>query len=106
MIKLVRDKIPALVAAKKDNIYKCIPAPKKKMLSLLKDKLLEETTEVSSAPIKKDIVEGMADVLEVLYALCDELDISFGTLQETRYNKKVEQGGFSGGWLIPISSEE
>ena len=60
----------------------------------LKDKLIEEAAEVKEASTNKDILEEMADVLEVLDALCHLHGISKDDLETCKQKKFLERGGF------------
>ena len=60
----------------------------------LKDKLVEEAEEVRQAD---DIVEELADVLEVVDALIEVYGLDHGEIEHARADKKAERGGFSRG---------
>ena len=61
----------------------------------LKKKLIEEATEVSEEENKDNIIIEMADVLEVLYGLCDYYGISMENVEEKRKDKKEKRGSFN-----------
>jgi predicted house-cleaning noncanonical NTP pyrophosphatase (MazG superfamily) len=103
MGKLVRDKIPEIIEAsgRTPLFYE---TSGHNYWEFLIDKLLEEAREASEhTPYKKGragIESELADVLEVLYALCDNLDVPFASIQEARLQKKMERGGFSKGYIL------
>ena len=89
MGKLVRDKIPQII----------IDAGKKPIMEILSeeryleelDKKLEE--EVAEYMADKS-VEEMADVLEVLFAICEARGHSVDELMQVREDKSAKRGGF------------
>lgn len=56
----------------------------------LKEKLEEEVNEF----LEESNTEELADILEVVYALCDHLGIDKAHLEEVRKKKAEERGGF------------
>lgn len=88
--KLVRDKIPEII----------INAGKKPIVEILSDedylveldKKLNE--EVAEYQVDKSI-EEMADVLEVLYAICEARGYSVEELMKVKNTKREKRGGFS-----------
>ena len=87
--KLVRDKIPGIIKSKgavpithtaSDNEYQ----------QKLKAKLQEEVNEF----LKDSNEEELADILEVIYALCDMYKIDKNKLEQLRKEKAMKRGGF------------
>ncbi|MCG8453024.1 MAG: nucleoside triphosphate pyrophosphohydrolase [Spirochaetales bacterium] len=87
--KLVRDKIPEMIASqgKQATTY---TADKNEYYARLKAKLMEEVNEFQD----DENIEELADILEVLYALCDAMGIPREKLEETRHNKEIKRGAF------------
>ena len=89
MGKLVRDKIPQII---KD-------AGKTPIIEILSDEdYLEEldkklNEEVAEYQVDKSI-EEMADILEVLYAICEARGYSVEQLIQVKAKKQEERGGF------------
>ena len=87
--KLVRDKIPAIIQAQGKT-------PSIRILSdaeytaALEKKLDEEVAEFH----KDQNLEELADILEVVYALTENLGYSKEELQTLREKKAAERGGF------------
>ena len=87
--KLVRDKIPAIIQAQGKT-------PSIRILSdaeytaALEKKLDEEVAEFH----KDQNLEELADILEVVYALTENLGYSKEELQALREKKAAERGGF------------
>lgn len=91
--KLVRDKVPDRMDKK--NIHISYYAMNhEEYIVELKRKLLEEAEEVVDANSKADLIEELADVLEVVYALSAACDISLAQIEDMRNVKKENRGGF------------
>lgn len=88
--KLVRDKIPEIIKGKGKECTTRI-AEHQEYVEKLKKKLLEEVMEYLESGEK----EELADIKEVIIALCEVDGISQEELEEMRKNKFDERGGFS-----------
>lgn len=91
--KLVRDKIPEIIAA--DNFigrYKKLN--KKEFKKALFEKIIEETAELSKASNKTDLIEELADLQEILLALYENEKISIKEIENIRKAKLKKRGGF------------
>lgn len=87
--KLVRDKIPDRIAAKGEP-YKMHIASAEEYMVKLREKLIEEATECAQSAS----AEELADLLEVIYAVAEELDITPLELEKLRQKKLRERGAF------------
>ena len=87
--KLLRDKIPDLFKNTSNVVYRV--AEEDEYQDLLKNKLVEEVNEF----LEDNNSEELADILEVIHALCELLGITFEELEQIRLNKQQERGGFS-----------
>ena len=88
--KLVRDKIPEIIMADgKKPITRILEHDE--YLAELDKKLNEEIAEYQA----DKSIEEMADVLEVLYAICEARGYSIEELHRIRERKKEERGGFA-----------
>ena len=85
--KLVRDKIPEYIKSKGGAPITHI-AEDKEYWQKLKEKLTEEINEFMEA----ENIEEMADILEVIDAICDYKKFDKDELQKTK-NKKAEDRG-------------
>ncbi|WP_424356605.1 hypothetical protein [Methanocella sp. MCL-LM] len=93
MGKLVRDRIPEIMRLQgKDPEVERISG--ERLRRALKDKLVEEAEEVRQTD---DLVEELADVLEVVDALIDAYGLDHGEIEHVRADKKAKRGGFSSG---------
>lgn len=87
--KLVRDKIPEIIEAD-DKVCKTRVLSNDEYIAALEAKLNEEVAEYK---VDKNL-EEMADVLEVLQALCVARGYSLAELETMRAKKAYERGGF------------
>lgn len=87
--KLVRDKIPEIIR-EKGAIPKIHVASEEEYGTKLREKLSEEVQEYLEDPC----IEELADILEVVYALCSLKGISKKKLEKVREKKVFERGGF------------
>lgn len=89
MGKLVRDKIPQIISeAGKTPIIEILSD--EDYLVELDRKLIEEVTEYQ----KDKNIEEMADVLEVLFTICEARGYSIEELMQVRLEKNAARGGF------------
>ena len=89
MGKLVRDKIPQIIIADgRTPIVRTLSD--EEYLSELDRKLNEEVAEYQA----DKSLEEMADVLEVLLAICEDRGHSVDELMEVRDKKREKRGGF------------
>jgi predicted house-cleaning noncanonical NTP pyrophosphatase (MazG superfamily) len=88
--KLVRDLIPARIE-RDGHIPITHIADTEEYRLKLNDKLHEEATEFSEKPS----LEELADLMEVVQAICVEYGWSLVDLEKTRLAKFEERGGFS-----------
>lgn len=89
MGKLVRDKIPEII--KKDGKSPIIEILSEEEYLIELDKKLNE--EVAEYQADKSI-EEMADVIEVLFAICEARGYSVEELMKVREIKREKRGGF------------
>ncbi len=87
--KLVRDKIPQIIASSGERPHTRI-LEREEYLCLLEAKLDEEVAEYH----RDKNIEELADILEVLYALSEEYGGKDELLRVCE-NKREERGGFS-----------
>lgn len=87
--KLVRDKIPEIIeAAGKKSVTHILSD--EEYITALETKLNEEVAEYQ----EDKNIEEMADVLEVLQAICLARGYTLDQLEEVRAKKAEERGGF------------
>ena len=93
--KLVRDKVPEVIAATGGRPVTRV-LPPDDYARVLRDKLREEAEEVGGAQTYDALVAELADVVEVVRALQKVHGISDETLEAVRTGKLAERGGFEG----------
>ena len=97
-MKLVRDKIPALIAAE-GRMPKLRRLRGKALTRALTDKLAEEHAEFAAARGATHKVEELADIVEVATALAKSLGSSKAKFQRVIDAKRAARGGFAKGYL-------
>jgi len=90
--KLVRDKIPAVIA-KTGSSFETEILGQGDYIEKLNEKLKEELDEFYNATPEETVGE-LADILEVLYALAETKGISVDEIEKVRHQKKNDRGGF------------
>ena len=98
--KLVRDKIPQIIAAQGGKA-ECRVLSNEEYALFLEAKLDEEVAEFH----RDKNVEELADILEVVYALAASIGCSREELMEIYEKKHKDRGGFENRILL-ISSEK
>lgn len=88
--KLVRDKIPEIIEGNGEKANTRVLSDKEFMLHL-ENKLDEEVAEYH----KDKSVEELADILEVIYALCEAQGYTMEELMSVYQKKHDTRGGFS-----------
>lgn len=88
--KLVRDLIPNFFATSNDG-YSYYTATDEEYFLLLRHKLLEEVGEFLSS----NSLEELADIMEVIEALCKFLGMTPEELQKIKNEKQATRGGFN-----------
>ncbi|GLW59529.1 nucleoside triphosphate pyrophosphohydrolase [Kitasatospora phosalacinea] len=92
--KLVRDRIPEIIreAGREPEVYVADDA---EYVARLGAKLHEEADEVQAAS-RDEVLEELADLLEVVRALAVVHGADFSRVEEIRRKKAEERGGFAG----------
>jgi len=90
--KLVRDKIPQIITEHGKQCEVKI-LPEEEYEQMLIAKLLEEAKESTDAD-PSQIVEELADLVEVVYALLQLKGVSREEFDRIRLQKREERGGF------------
>ncbi|MCY0879554.1 MAG: nucleoside triphosphate pyrophosphohydrolase [Firmicutes bacterium] len=91
--KLVRDKIPDILGAK-GLAYRVRTLADAEYRQRLRQKLNEEVAEFHAAETRSAVLEELADILEVLYALAAAEGFSRADLETRAEEKRAERGGF------------
>ena len=90
--KLVRDRIPDLVRASgSEPVTRTLDDYE--FAEALRAKLMEEAAELCAAP-PSEVVEEIADVVEVLLAIADSHRTDWSAVEQVRRKKALERGAF------------
>ena len=103
--KLVRDKILEIIEANGLQ-YNARVLEADELLKEVKAKMVEEALEFEKAADKKEAIEELADILELVHAAINSLGIQYEHLEEVRHQKKEKCGGFDQAiYLIDVEDE-
>jgi predicted house-cleaning noncanonical NTP pyrophosphatase (MazG superfamily) len=103
-VKLVRDNIPQIIddEGKSSEVeIRLILDPAEK-IKYLRQKVIEEATEVAEAFSKANLIEEIADLREVCISLMEQEGITWSEVERARMAKKAEKGGFDMFYLFKI----
>jgi predicted house-cleaning noncanonical NTP pyrophosphatase (MazG superfamily) len=92
--KLVRDRIPGIIAQQGKSLNTRILAPAE-FHTELKTKLLEEMNEYIAASTDQEAAEELADIMELLHALAQIHGVTVNMLEQIRAEKADKRGGFN-----------
>ncbi|MBQ8642477.1 MAG: nucleoside triphosphate pyrophosphohydrolase [Clostridia bacterium] len=97
--KLIRDRIPEIIRAKGQT---CVTERLDDVSwrVMLTEKLTEECGEVLAAETDADVLEELADVLEVVYTMAADRGCSAEALERIRQEKAEKRGRFTGRLLL------
>jgi len=90
--KLVRDKIPEIIKATGDE-FSARVMRKTEFEKELNKKLVEEAKELAEAP-KSEILDELADVLELTKSIAAHNHIPFSRVEKVQEEKRKKRGGF------------
>ncbi|MFJ3839428.1 MazG nucleotide pyrophosphohydrolase domain-containing protein [Streptomyces sp. NPDC090054] len=103
--KLVRDRIPEIAAANGQQL-EIHTASLSEAAELLVEKLAEEAAEVAVAGTREDLLDELADVLEVVHSLADAAGWSPEDVEAARVGKRAARGGFDWRLVLTTSDDE
>lgn len=95
-MKLVRDQVPALLAADRQPCAYHLASPRE-YETLLRAKLLEEAHQAAAAVGQAALLDELGDVLQVLYALAAAAGYGPAQVEHARARKAVVRGGYARG---------
>jgi len=97
--KLVRDKIPFVIAERGEKV-ETVYLRGDALLRALREKLVEEAFEALDARSGNDLVDELADIEEVVRAICGALQVNDVQLKSVRRGKRKRRGGFESGLML------
>ena len=103
--KLVRDKIPTIIelAGGKPKYRRLSPEEYRKAL---KTKLVEESNELLNATTKDEMIEELADIMEVIEWIGKSNAITQQDVLRRQCNKYTQKGGFVGRIFLESVEED
>lgn len=91
--KLIRDKIPEIIKnAGWTPVIRVLN--KKEYLKEIKKKFTEETKELIKAKTKKEIINEIVDIQELIDALISEFKLTKSEVRKQQKTKNKKRGGF------------
>ena len=103
--KLVRDRIPEIIAAGGKSFRTRI-LEEKEYHSEIRKKLHEELSEYEDTDNNEDALEELADLLELIHAAASVHGATYSQLEEIRQRKAEKRGGFNERiFLIEVEDE-
>ena len=72
----------------------------------LKVKLVEEIEEVCNAKTTTELIEELADVLEVITSFCDSHNFTMQDVINAQKKKSLDRGGFSGRKFVTTAEHQ
>lgn len=91
--KLIRDNIPTIME-REGKKFQIKTLDEENYLLELKKKLCEEANEVFTANSRKEIIEEMSDVLEIIDALKNIYHVSNDEINDVQQKKAIKNGKF------------
>lgn len=102
--KLIRDKIPQAIEASGGE-YETRVLGEEEYRKELQKKLIEEAKELTESD-KENVLNEMADVLELLKSIASLYEIDFTQVEKKQTDKKAERGGFEKKLFLIWSSNQ
>ena len=99
MKKLVRDRIPEIIKSK-GELPSFYIAKDEEFFKALNDKLFEECGELVGSKSNLEVVEEIADVLEVIDEIMAQKGIKHGDVLKIKEDKKIKKGGFTKKYIL------
>lgn len=93
--KLIRDKMRTIIENDCKSVKFSVVTGKEKEIAL-KNKLIEEVNEY----VESGHVTELADILEVIHAICEFKNVNFDEIEQIRTTKKEKKGGFDTGLFL------
>ncbi|MFA6100508.1 MAG: nucleoside triphosphate pyrophosphohydrolase [Patescibacteria group bacterium] len=97
--KVVRDKIPVIIEERGEYV-KTKKLEGNALVLALRQKLIEEAFEVLDVKSGQEMIGELADVQEVVRALCHVLRVSTDEIETEREQKVKRRGGFDKGLML------
>jgi predicted house-cleaning noncanonical NTP pyrophosphatase (MazG superfamily) len=96
-MKLIRDNTPGLM--KRPGVTRAVKS-EEEMKLLLRMKVMEEAAEVAAATSREEMIEELADLLDVAQAIMSHNHIDPDLVISASRLKKDKKGGFDNGVIL------
>jgi predicted house-cleaning noncanonical NTP pyrophosphatase (MazG superfamily) len=103
--KLIRDKIPGIIKIN-NAVSKISELSAEEFKIALNKKIIEEACELAEAKSNEEILNELADILEVTEAIAKNSNITSGEITKRKEEKKQERGAFEKGLFLEYIDEE
>ena len=97
--KVVRDKVPALIEGRGERV-ETLKLEGDALIVALRQKLVEEAFEALDVKSGEELIGELADVQEVIKALCRALEVNTTDIEAERKDKEKRRGGFENGLML------
>lgn len=97
--KVVRDRVPALIEGRGERV-ETLRLENDALVAALRQKLVEEAFEALDVKSGEELIGELADVQEVIKALCRALGMNTTDIEEVRKEKEKRRGGFERGLML------
>jgi len=97
--KIVRDKIPAFIEGRGEHV-ETLKLEGDALVLALRQKLVEEALEALDVKSGQELIGELADVQEVVKALCHALRVNTNEIEKERKEKNKRRGGFDKGLML------
>jgi predicted house-cleaning noncanonical NTP pyrophosphatase (MazG superfamily) len=97
--KVVRDKVPTLIERRGERT-ETVKLVGDALLAALQQKLVEEAFEALDVKSGEDLIGELADIQEVVKALCQALGVNPTDIETERKEKEKRRGGFQKGLML------
>ncbi len=101
--KLVRDQVPASIAAKGESVSSVEIDPRELSLAIV-GKIFEEAEEFLNAESSESMTEELADIFELLRGLSESVGIPLERVISKADTKRAKRGGFDRGVILRATS--
>ena len=102
--KLVRDKIPIKIKSNDETVIST-NVTSNELIHLLKEKAVEEAYEFYWSSQNDNMIEEIADILDVIKGSCKAFGINFNEIESISERKKESRGGFEEGVYLIATKE-
>ncbi|MFK8040454.1 MAG: hypothetical protein AB8B67_03890 [Rickettsiaceae bacterium] len=93
--KIIRDRLSLIMSQNGVDVAVKSDISHHDLIKYFKEKILEEANEVKDATNKEEMIDELADLVEVVHGFARALEIEFTTIESKRQEKLDYKGGFN-----------